>query len=219
MIEGTPTLPYTLNNSDPSWSLNNSGPFISAFANVSMPPSDALVAQGPFEDMMVETGIVPEVVVVTQDSSSLRCIWPTVMNCCQVESILDPGCQIISINEAVVVKVGLIYDPTVVLHMQSANSQIDHSLGLACNILLMIRDIPFYLQVQILYAPVYNMLLGCPFDIPTESIVQNFSNKQQLVMIKDYNSDQVMTVPTCACLEQDLCPVYKQPSFHCGSMN
>ena len=79
---------------------------------------------------MVETSKVPEAVMVAQDSSSLRCIWPMVTNHCQVESILDLGCQIAAMSEAVAVKVGLIYHPTVVLHMQSTNGQIDHSLGL-----------------------------------------------------------------------------------------
>ena len=167
----------------------------------------------------METGKVLEAVVVAQDSSSLRCIWLTVANHCQVKSILDLGCQIVAMSEAVAVKIGLIYDPTVVLHMQSANGQIDHSLGLARNVLFMIGDIPFYLQVHILCAPAYNVFLGHPFDILTESVVQNFSNEQQLITIKDPNSDQVMTVPTHACLEQDLRPVYKRPSFRRGSMN
>ena len=112
-----------------------------------------------------------------------------VANHCQVKSILDLGCQIVAMSEAVAVKIGLIYDPTVVLHMQSANGQIDHSLGLARNVLFMIGDIPFYLQVHILRAPAYDILLGHPFDILTESVVQNFSNEQQLITIKDPNSD------------------------------
>ena len=174
-----------------------------------MPPPDALVAQDLFEDTMVETSKVPEAVVVAQDSSSLHCIWPTVVNHCQVKSILDLGCHIVAMSEAVAVKVGLIYNPTVVLHMQSVNGQIDHSLGLACNVPFMIGDIPFYLQVHILCAPVYDVLLGCPFDILTESVVQNVSNEQQSITIKDPNSDHVMTVPTHASLKQDLHPVYK----------
>ena len=47
MIEGIPALPYTPDESNPSWSLNDysgSGPFILAFANVLVLPPDALVA-------------------------------------------------------------------------------------------------------------------------------------------------------------------------------
>ena len=154
-----------------------------------MPPPDALVARDPFEDTIVETGKVLEAVVVAQDTSSLRCIWLMVANHCQVKSILDPGCQIVMMSEAVAVKIGLIYDPTVVLHMQSTNGQIDHSLGLARNVPFMIGDIPFYLQIHILCVPMYDVLLGRPFNILTESIVQNFSNKQQSFTIKDPNSD------------------------------
>ena len=142
-----------------------------------------------------------------------------VANHCQVKSILDPGCQIVVMSEAVAVKIGLIYDPTVVLHMQSTNGQIDHSLGLARNVPFMIGDIPFYLQIHILCAPMYDVLLGRPFNILTESIVQNFSNKQQSFTIKDPNSDWVMTVPTRVRLEQDPHPIYKQPSFCRRLMN
>ena len=74
MIEGTSALLYISDESDPSWSLDDyssSSPFVFAFANILVPPPDALVAQDPFEDMMVETGKVPEAVVVAQDSSSL----------------------------------------------------------------------------------------------------------------------------------------------------
>ena len=222
MIEGTPALPYTPDESDPPWSLDNyssSSPFVLAFANVLVPPLDTLVAQDPFKDMIVETSKVPEAVVVVQDSSSLQCIWPMVANHCQVESIRDLGCQIVTMSEAVAVKVGLIYNPKVVLLMQSVNGQINHSIGLARNVPFMIGDIPFYLQVHILHVPVYDILLGHPFDILTKSVVQNFSNEQQSITIKDLNSDQVMTVPTCAHLKQDPCPIYKQPSFCCRSMN
>ena len=221
-IEGTSALPYTPDESNPSWSLDDYSsfsPFVSAFANILVPPLDALVAQDLFKDTMVETGKATEAVMVAQDSSSLCCIWPMVTNHCQVESILDLGCQIVTMSKAVAVEVGLIYDPTVVLHMQSVNGQIDHSLGLAHNILFMIGDIPFYLQVHILCVPVYDMLLGHPFNILTKSVVQNFSNEQQSITIKDPNSDRVMTVPTRVCLEQDLRPIYKRPSFHHGSMN
>ena len=154
-----------------------------------MPPPDALVARDPFEDTIVKTGKVLEAVVVAQDTSSLRCIWLMVANHCQVKSILDPGFQIVVMSEAVAVKIGIIYDPTVVLHMQSTNGQIDHSLGQARNVPFMIGDIPFYLQIHILCAPMYDVLLGRPFNILTESIVQNFSNKQQSITIKDPNSD------------------------------
>jgi hypothetical protein len=56
---------------------------------------------------------------------------PLVDNQLKVEAILDPGCQIIAMSEDVCHELALPYDPTIVLHMQSANGAIDPSLGLA----------------------------------------------------------------------------------------
>jgi predicted aspartyl protease len=52
----------------------------------------------------------------------------------QVETIIDPGSQIIAMADSVCHELGLIYDPTIQLNMQSANGEINRSLGLAHNI-------------------------------------------------------------------------------------
>ena len=45
---------------------------------------------------------------------------------------------------------GIIYDPNIILNMQSANSTMDKSLGLARNVPCLIGNIAFYLQIHIL---------------------------------------------------------------------
>ena len=50
------------------------------------------------------------------------------------ECIVDPGSQIIARSEAVCHNLVLIYDPTIQLNMQTANSKIDQSLGLVRNV-------------------------------------------------------------------------------------
>ena len=88
-----------------------------------------------------------------------------------VESILDPGSQIIAMSEAVCLDLGLIYDPTIRLNMESGNGQINPSLGLARNVPCKIGDMTLVLQIHVVRSPAYDILLGRPFDVLTESTV------------------------------------------------
>jgi hypothetical protein len=77
-------------------------------------------------------------------------------------------------SEAVCHDIGLAYDPSIKLNMQSANGEVDQSLGLARNIPCKINSITLYLQIHIIRSPAYDILLGRPFDVLTESTVKNF---------------------------------------------
>ena len=90
--------------------------------------------------------------------------------------------------EDVGMDLALIYDPEIVLNMQSANGEIDKSLGLARNVPISIGDITLYIQIHIIRSPAYDILLGRPFDILTESVVRNFANEDQTITIFDPNS-------------------------------
>jgi hypothetical protein len=114
----------------------------------------------------------------------------------KVEAILDPGCQIVAMSEDVCHELALPYDPTIVLHMQSANGTVDPSLGLARNVPFLVGDLTLYMQVHVIRNPAYDILLGRPFDVLTESVVRNFRNEDQTITIHDPNSDRVVTLPT-----------------------
>jgi len=117
--------------------------------------------------------------------------------------------------EAVCFDLGLAYDPTIKLNMQSANGNVNQSLGLSRNVPFQIGAITFYLQVHIIRSPAYDILLGRPFDILTESIVRNFANEDQTITIRDPNSGRRVTVPTHARtrLNQGGCPHNKKKDF------
>ena len=85
-------------------------------------------------------------------------------------------------------ELGLIYDPAVILNMQSANGEVDRSLGLARNVPIQIGDITLYVQIHVIRNPAYDILLGRPFDILTESVVRNFANEDQTITIRNPNS-------------------------------
>ena len=113
-----------------------------------------------------------------------------------VESVLDPGSQVIAMSEAACHALALIYNPCICLCMQSANCEVDETLGLARNVPILIGDIMLYVQFHIIRNPAYDVLLGRPFDILVKSIVWNYSNEDQTITIHDPNSRRIATVPT-----------------------
>jgi hypothetical protein len=117
----------------------------------------------------------------------------------QVKAILDPGCQVVTMSEEVCNTLAITYNPDIRLSMVSANRGIDQLLGLACNVSFLVGDITLYLQVHILCSPTYKILLGCPFDILTQSVVCNYHNENQMIIIKDPNSGKSMTILMVAC--------------------
>jgi hypothetical protein len=114
----------------------------------------------------------------------------------EVEGIIDPGSQIIAMSEAVCHDIGLAYDPSIKLNMQSANGKVDQSLGLSHNVPCKINTITLYLQIHIIWSPAYDILLGRPFNVLTKSTVKNFPNEDQTITIIDPNTKHSVTIPT-----------------------
>jgi hypothetical protein len=90
-------------------------------------------------------------------------------------------------SEDVCMELALIYDPSIVLNMQSANGEVNQSLGLARNVPMQIGEITLYVQIHIIRNLAYNILLGQPFNILMESIIWNYANEDQTIMILDPN--------------------------------
>ena len=133
-------------------------------ATVKALPPNATIIADPYEVYLCNNaGAInladPNAVVATE-SSALCAILPVVDGQDKVKAILDPGCQIVAMSEEVCNALALHYDPTIRLNMMSANSSIDQSLGLACNVPFLIGDIMLYLQVHVLRNPAYDILLG-----------------------------------------------------------
>ena len=184
---------------------NDKGPTTSTFINSifvssasSTPPAGSLVIPDPYETYLktLPPGAVPDTLVVAKESSALRSIFPLVDHQQHVKSIIDTGSQIVAMSEEVCMELCLIYDPTIILNMQSAHGEVDRSLGLARNIPLRIGDITLYVQIHVIQNPAYDILLGQPFDILTESIIRNFANEDQTLTICDPNTRLRATIPT-----------------------
>jgi hypothetical protein len=133
---------------------------------------------------------------VAQELHALWSITIVINNREEVEGIIDPGSQIIAMSEVVCHDISLAYDPSIKLNMQSANGEIDQSLGLSRNVPCKINTITLYLQIHIIRSPAYDILLGRPFNILTESTVKNFPNEDQTITIVDPNTKHSVTIPT-----------------------
>jgi hypothetical protein len=162
------------------------------------PHIDGIVVPDVYETYLsrLAPGNTPEVLTVAKDSHSLRAINIHVNNQESVEAILDAGCEIVAMSEAVCHDLGIIYDPRIKINMESANGELDPSLGLARNVACQIGEITLYLQFHIIRSPAYDILLGRPFDVLTESMIKNYANENQTITIIDPNFDQRVTIPT-----------------------
>jgi hypothetical protein len=163
------------------------------------PPADATIILDPYEAFLrarLCNDCSEDPIKVATESNSLRAILPVVAGLEEIEAILDPGCQIVAMSEEVCIALSIPYDPNVRLNMVSANGGVDQSLGLAKNVPFVIGEITVYLQVHILRQPAYDILLGRPFDVLTESIVRNYCNENQTITILDPNTGKRATVPT-----------------------
>ena len=104
--------------------------------------------------------------------------------------------QIVAMSEEVCTALALPYDPDIWLNMVLANGGVNQSLGLARNVPFLVGEITLYLQVHVLCSPAYDILLGRPFDILTQSVVRNFCDENQTITIVDPNTGKKAMVPT-----------------------
>ena len=167
-----------------------------------IPPEGAFVIPDPIETYVrgLPVGATPDPdkLIVANENHSVRAVFALVDNNRKKECILDSGCQVVTISKAVSHELAIAYDPTFRISMQSANGELDMSLGLARNVPFKIGHVTFYMQAHVIDSNAYEVLLGRPFDVLTESVIRNFANEDQTITIHDPNSGQHVTVPTLA---------------------
>lgn len=143
-------------------------------------------------------GEPPQPLYTATESASLRVVFPTINGGERVECVVDSGSQIVSMALKLAERLGIIWDPDVRIFMQSASGEMKRSAGLARNVPFLFGDIPVYLQVHIIDQPAYDVLLGRPFDILTESHVKNTTTGTQTLTIRDPSSTKRCVIPTHA---------------------
>lgn len=173
--------------------------YISTNEDVGLVPGSIVVpdAYMQYLDTLKEDE-APKQVYVARDSASLRVVFPLVAGTAKVEAVTDSGSQIVSMGLTTARRLSISWDPDVQIFMQSANGQLRRSAGLARNVSFVFGDITVYLQVHIIDQPAYEVLLGRPFEILTESMITNSIDGSQTLTIRDPNSKRRATLPTHA---------------------
>ncbi|EED81088.1 predicted protein [Postia placenta Mad-698-R] len=158
----------------------------------------ATIIPNPYETYLkhIPHGEYPAEFTVAHDSNAICSIIALVDNKEQIECIVDPSSQIVAMSEEVCLGLNLLFDPTIQLNMQSANGEVDRSLGLIRNVSFRIGEIVLYLQAHIIRNAVYNILLGRPFDVLMQSVVKNFADENQTITILCPNTSETVTIPT-----------------------
>lgn len=160
-------------------------------------PAGSVIAQDPYLQYLegLEEGEGPKQIYVARDSVPLRVTFPYINSQGPVECVLDSGSQIVSMSLEEAQKCGLVWDPTINIFMQSANGQLEKSMGLAKNVPFRWGELKLYLQVHVIRSPAYKVLLGRPFDVLTKSRTDH-EQGNQLLTLTDPNSGKAWTVPT-----------------------
>ena len=135
-------------------------------------------------------GEKPKPVIVAAESYALRTVYPLINRVGEVESLLDPGSQIVSMSREVATALQVTWDPDIVVHMESANKSLEKTLGLAKNVPFVFGSITVYLQVHVIGNVAYKVLLGRPFDTITESVVKNSKDGSQSLTLTDLNTGE-----------------------------
>jgi len=181
-----------------------------------LPPKNATVVADPIEDYYnsLEPGEQPSLdrLTVAKESTAIRSIHALIDASQKKECTVDPGCQVVAMSEATCHSLSLPYDPRIRLNMESANGTFDWSLGLARNVPFLIGAVTLYLQVHVIRSPSYEVLLGRPFDVLTESIIRNYTNEDQTITMTDPNTGKQCTIPTFA-RGTNKAQVKEQPDF------
>jgi hypothetical protein len=162
-------------------------------------PAGAVVQRDPVETYQqdVPAGERKDVVIVASNSDSLRVVFPKINGSDEdVENVKDCGSQIVVMSTLVAVGLAVSWDPTVTLHMQSANGQLKSTKGLARNVPFAFGDIEVYLQVHIVDDPPFQVLLGRPFDVLTSSVIENFPDGEQYITVTCPNTGKKCTIGT-----------------------
>ncbi|KAF8225525.1 hypothetical protein L208DRAFT_1305936, partial [Tricholoma matsutake] len=137
---------------------------------------DIFVIDNPYKTYISSLcpGEIPKPFIAVKELHSIRLVVMNVNSRNSVESVVDLGSSIIAMSEEVCHELSLAYDPLIHIPLQLANGGIDQSLGLAWNIPCKVSSITLYMQIHIICDPAYNILLGQPFDVLTESMVKNY---------------------------------------------
>jgi len=160
-------------------------------------PEGYLVANDPVLQYLAEHGIEKvDNLVVGKSTEPLRSIYGKINEVGQEELLLDGGSMIVSMAKKVAVQLGLAWDPSIRIRMESSTNHWVRTLGMARNTKFSIGGLTFFLQVHILEDPPYRVLLGRPFETLASTNIQTNEDGTSEVVMTDPNTKKIAVVPT-----------------------
>jgi hypothetical protein len=161
-------------------------------------PKGSIIFNDPVAQYLQELdpSETPKQIYVAKESHALRSVYPLINKTGRIESLLDGGSQIVAMDVEIAKNLAVSWDPDIKIQMQSANKTVEETLGLAKNVPFIFGTVTVYLQVHIITDPAYKVLLGRPFDVLTESVVHNYKDGGQTVVVTDPNTRKRCVLPT-----------------------
>ena len=160
-------------------------------------PEGHIVADDPVIQFLLDNkDAEPGDLIVAKASEPLRAIYMTINQFGQEECLLDEGSMIVSMGKDVAVQLGLNWDPSVRVNMESASNHVEKTLGLAKNVRFSIAGLNLFLQVHILDNPPYRVLLGLPFKSLTSALSRTKLDGSSELVLTDPNTSKIAVVPT-----------------------
>ena len=174
-----------------------------------------IIMEDPYELYVasLQPGEKRKGLIVARESGQLKAVFPLINGKGHAETLLDSGSQIVAMSLATAERLSLSWDPEFTVRMESANKQVESTKGLARHVPFAFGDLTVYLQVHILAAPAYDVLLGKPFEVLTESNVKTRSDGTVELTLTDPNSKQKLVVPT---YNRGCRPKFCQPESGCS---
>jgi hypothetical protein len=160
-------------------------------------PEGHFIADDPILQYLHEhKDVDPEQLLVASESAALRSVYMTINRLGQEECLIDNGSMIVSMSKEGAVQLGLTWDPTIRVNMESASNHVEKTLGLARNVRFAAGGLDIFLQVHILENPPYRVLLGRPFETFTSCTTHTTEDGSSELVLTDLNTKKVARVPT-----------------------
>jgi len=133
---------------------------------------------------------------VAPDMAHLRVVPAVINGIGEEEVLLDSRSQIVLMTKKIATANKVSWNPSFSIQMQSVNGLLSGTCGLARNVPFTLGGVMVLLQVYIMDAAPYTVLLGRPFDTITESRIVNDKEGNQTVCIICPNTGTKVAIPT-----------------------
>lgn len=144
------------------------------------------------EEVLFQAGDVERAKVTVP----LRSVYPIIDNRLSPECVLDPGSMIVAMRKDIWQELGSPLDPEGRMTMQSANKQLNTTLGVVHDLPFVFGPVTLKLHVQVLEEAPFEVLLGRPFFQLGRTNFVDHDEGESYLTIRDPATKKTVTIPT-----------------------